>query len=854
MEITLMRLIGCLPLFTSLILASSSITLSPRAAVVGQANLTYSLILSRSEFSPQSQVLLNGTVRRTTFDPATPTILTFSLLPTDVSAVQKFTVSVKDRTGTIVSKTLSVFWPCGQDIGSHMNGVGSTVIAYSNGVDTGTGENCGQDVTILGGQYQCVELIRRYYVDLMTQQNSPHDPSTTQPTSAWHGDAITFFDTNHNTKRGLVEYTNGNMIGQPPQADDIIVFKQIDAKTKQLVEGGYGHVAIVGKTNGSQISVLEQNFASGGTARLTYDQQTNTIADRPGWRVLGWVRPANRKPTGSFDGIDPATGKIFGWGQDLDNPGAPIQVRIYIDKNAGTPDASPITLTASDSRLDIGDHAFDYLIPQSYRDGQAHTAWVWAIDLSDATGAHNVPLPGSPRTFSLLPSNKPPTAGFSLTSANQSIGSSSTLTVIVPTGGSAGIFLDGSTPNHSFDPDGSIQSWSWTINGALASVAPTFNQIFSKGIYTVSLVVHDNVGAASPPATATLTVREVPGASSYSVLDLSTSGMSLGFAINNLGQVLGKSSTGVPVLWTPGAGATILSAPTGCTWSGTGLNNVGNIVGYAECPPFSNFQGLLYGASGFSFLETSAVPALASVFPIGINDSNQIGGYYTNAYAWTPSTCAFRLYPGVQIRDETSCLGSLSNTWQGGLSDARGGINSSGHLAGASLVNISYGTGNVLHAVIFTPTGLWDLGVLPSDSNNFYDSSYGTALNANDHVVGNSYSGGNIPIGPHHGFYYDGTSMVDLGIPAGAREVVPTGINIADQVVGTAGWETCCWRLASSIAFVWTPTTGMRDLNALIPTGSGWTLTDAQAINDAGVILATGTYAGVNRIVLLIPQ
>lgn len=46
----------------------------------------------------------------------------------------------------------------------------------------------------------------------------------------------------------------------------------------------------------------------------------------------------------------------------------------------------------------------------------------------------------------------------------------------------------------------------------------------------------------------------------------------------------------------------------------------------------------------------------------------------------------------------------------------------------------------------------------------------------------------------------------------------------------------------------------MKNLNALIPADSGWALTAATAINDAGQIVGTGILDGQTRAFLLTPR
>jgi probable HAF family extracellular repeat protein len=46
----------------------------------------------------------------------------------------------------------------------------------------------------------------------------------------------------------------------------------------------------------------------------------------------------------------------------------------------------------------------------------------------------------------------------------------------------------------------------------------------------------------------------------------------------------------------------------------------------------------------------------------------------------------------------------------------------------------------------------------------------------------------------------------------------------------------------------------MKDLNKLIPTGSGWVLTEADGINASGQIIGMGTHSGQEHGYLLTPQ
>jgi hypothetical protein len=54
-------------------------------------------------------------------------------------------------------------------------------------------------------------------------------------------------------------------------------------------------------------------------------------------------------------------------------------------------------------------------------------------------------------------------------------------------------------------------------------------------------------------------------------------------------------------------------------------------------------------------------------------------------------------------------------------------------------------------------------------------------------------------------------------------------------------------------AFIWTSIGGMKDLNSLIPSNSGWVLINANSINTLGQITGYGTVGGQNHGFLLTP-
>jgi probable HAF family extracellular repeat protein len=93
--------------------------------------------------------------------------------------------------------------------------------------------------------------------------------------------------------------------------------------------------------------------------------------------------------------------------------------------------------------------------------------------------------------------------------------------------------------------------------------------------------------------------------------------------------------------------------------------------------------------------------------------------------------------------------------------------------------------------------------------------------------------------------------MLDLGLLPGAASSYADGINNVGQVVGYAFFSN-----TDTHAFVWSPSTGMLDLNNLIPANSGWLLQGAGAINDQGQIVGWGLLNGNGQTeaFLLTPQ
>ena len=160
---------------------------------------------------------------------------------------------------------------------------------------------------------------------------------------------------------------------------------------------------------------------------------------------------------------------------------------------------------------------------------------------------------------------------------------------------------------------------------------------------------------------------------------------------------------------------------------------------------------------------------------------------------------------------------------------------------------------NFVRACIFLPNGQVqyidprDPGLTIVDPNlptSHLSDAYG--VNGSGHIVGDMSltRGGAIK----HAFRYtdSASGLVDLGTLGGTNSTA-LDINSADQVVGTSITAS-----GDAHAFVWQGG-AMTDLNTLLPAGSGWVLTQANAINNRGEIAGTGLVGGVAHAFLLSP-
>ncbi len=315
-------------------------------------------------------------------------------------------------------------------------------------------------------------------------------------------------------------------------------------------------------------------------------------------------------------------------------------------------------------------------------------------------------------------------------------------------------------------------------------------------------------------AAALMATAAVQAAPHYQVIDLGTGWAPAGF--NQAGQVVG-TSTGrrtEAVLYANGR-----LQGLGTWWgytTGAAVNQGGIVAGSAV-----QEQQAENGNAHAAVLRDDEWVDLGTLggdvsLAVAINQSGQVAGTSTN---WNGEWRAFLYKQGV-MKD----LGSLG----GGYSDARS-MNDKGQVVGLSFLDSTY-----YHGFLYTNGKMVDL--TPEVGGGV--DSQGMAINGLGDVAGSVGEGGPLGAAPRNMFIrHAGTTTVlgriDLG---GDTRCWPHAINNARHIVGTCD-DTISY---AQVAVLWNGQ-ALIDINRLLRQGSGWTVTDAVAIDQSDRVLAVAT-------------
>ncbi len=332
-------------------------------------------------------------------------------------------------------------------------------------------------------------------------------------------------------------------------------------------------------------------------------------------------------------------------------------------------------------------------------------------------------------------------------------------------------------------------------------------------------------------------------AATYTITDLGTLPhivpSSYASAINASGQIVGWSSTpnGERAFLYANGVMTELGVLTSDNFgasAATGINASGQIVGWASADHFGS-RAFLYANGVMTDLGPLTIVDGKSdhIEAYGINDSGQIVG-------------AARMQP-LDPNDPNWGGGSrgLAFLYANGAMTALNPLPGFGHTY-AYAINANRQIVGALGYDSFRYANgvMTNLGTVSTPG---FDESQATAINASGQIVGYA---GTSSFGATHPFLYANGVMTDLGALGDAYHTRATGINAGGQIVGTS-MKDCCDNVTTD-SFLYSGGQ-MVNLNSLLPATSGWTQLGANAINDAGQIVGSGTINGQTHAFLMSP-
>jgi probable HAF family extracellular repeat protein len=320
-------------------------------------------------------------------------------------------------------------------------------------------------------------------------------------------------------------------------------------------------------------------------------------------------------------------------------------------------------------------------------------------------------------------------------------------------------------------------------------------------------------------------------AQTYTITDLGTlpgNTVSEAAALNDAGEAAGISSNpGESAVAFSGGKVADIGRLVGDSVSfATAISASGEIAGYniIQLHLKSEAHAFLYSNGKMTNINS------ASLFPsgtkaYGVNDSGEVVG---TGYLSASDFHAF-LYSGGKMTD----LGP-----SGAFQATAYAINNSGQVVGTYAMN-SGASGTFLYT-----DGMMTLLPAPSSSS----MGYGSAINDRGEIAGYLF------VSPgYHAAKFSNGIWTDLGTIPGADSNVALGINLSGQIVGTSIYPSTYkpFRAGKHVPFISTAS-GLVDLNTLIPSDTGFILTDAVAINDSGQILCDATNASGNEHAVLL--
>ncbi|MDT5038052.1 MAG: hypothetical protein QOE03_3237 [Micromonosporaceae bacterium] len=310
------------------------------------------------------------------------------------------------------------------------------------------------------------------------------------------------------------------------------------------------------------------------------------------------------------------------------------------------------------------------------------------------------------------------------------------------------------------------------------------------------------------------------GTARYTITDLGSLGtgdLSVATAVNNAGQVVGYSNpspiTTHAFRWTNGVLADLGTNPGGASSRADAVNDAGQVAGAADRTSGGFAYPVRWSAGGvitdLGGPVTNALGLARGIDPAG----RVVGGQRPDNSEGNPLGTLYQV-DGTRV-DLGPNLGVAA------------GINAVGQVVGSP-------------AYIWRDSSVTFLPGFPGTG-----TAAATAISISGQVVGSAGAGSS-----ELAVRWQNRTPINLGTVDGITRNRANAVNAAGQIVGTADPE--CVPCAPPRAWLWQAGT-ITALDTLLPAGSGWTLRQANGINDRGQIVGAGIHNGHMRGYLLTP-
>jgi uncharacterized protein (TIGR03437 family) len=368
----------------------------------------------------------------------------------------------------------------------------------------------------------------------------------------------------------------------------------------------------------------------------------------------------------------------------------------------------------------------------------------------------------------------------------------------------------------------------------------------------VSLLVPGFLAAQAPQFTIQ-DLGTLPNLPSCNGTALSQSGNVVGYCTAKADQNLLLDSPATHVfLYSKGA-LTDLNVTSPATAFPTGVNDSGAVVGGAVSVNLSSETAT---ASPFIYQNgalQSAPSQLATTLPLAINNAGQ---FVSTSLQVSGGSLNFFIESQAFVDLLGGSVTALAAP-SGGGSSAAFGVNANGTIAGASVAQ----NASVVKPLLWqnsTPQALQLLSGYPNalaTSVNDSGVASGVAFEINFAVLVDSTA-------TAHAVEFASGAATDLGVLSGDVSSMALGINNSGSIVGFSSNQPPDFTLQLA-AFFGSPSSNyhafiysggkMYNLTSQLVNGSGWQLSFATAINNAGQIVGTGLVNGAQHAFLLTP-